>query len=1008
MGVDEIEKDGRGVSRNVERREARQIRKQLERRSRRKEKLLHLLQREGLLPDGSLECSADRHAFLNKIDKEIGCPYKLRARALDEKIELRELGRILFLLGQRRGFKSNRKSEPKKNEKLGAVKGGIKSLEERVVEAGCRTIGEYFSTINSHKERIRTRYTSRKMYEDEFELIWDKQRTFYPELLTDSLKKTVRKTIFFQRPLKSQKGLIGECELEPKRKRAPWALLISQRFRYLQMLNNLELIDPNGEIRNLSPEERAKVIDKLEYEGDLTFAALKKLLGYKRNEPTTFNLERVDDKKLIGNRTASKLMPIFGRKRWQSFSEDERDAIVEDWRSITKDEVLKKRGMTRWGLDEESAEIFSHVSLQDGYCNFSKVAIEKLLPALEKGTPLQTAVRELYPDRWERATEPLSFLPSIEKSGLTSLRNPIVERALTELRHLANAIIKNYGKPGTIRVEMARELRQTSGQRGETHKANKARKKEREEAAGKICEEVGIENPSRDDILRVLLADECDWKCPYTGKQIRMSDLLGDHPQFDIEHIIPFHRCLDDSYLNKTLCCADENRNVKKDQTPYEAYHGTANWGDIIARVAKFKGNAARKKLERFKMTPEEFQEFAKGFTARQLNDTRWASRWAKQYLGLLYGGIKEDGIDAAGKQRVQTTSGPVTAFLRNTWGLNGILGDGDFKTRDDHRHHAVDAVVTALAEPSTVKMLSDASKCGLYGSRRLFSDMEAPWPGFRDEVEKTVKAIVTSHRVSKRVRGALHDRTLYGKPRYDEDGNQRVYLRKSLKELNSSEIELIIDKGIRDKVQEIVDGSDPTKVFDDDSKLPRFNLGNGVKAVVKRVKVRHKFTKPFPLNSERYVMLKDKHHIAYFRSCKSGKWEAEVVSIYEAYCRLCDGQPRRADYSSKEEWKEAWRAFRSRKQIVQRESYEKGEFLFSLSGGDIIELDSENSASRDLFVVGTIEQDKRVSYVPINDARPKKKIGTKGFRSGPGKLQNKNCRKVVIGPLGNIQYAND
>src|SRR5690606_9919479 len=103
--------------------------------------------------------------------------------------------------------------------------------------------------------------------------------------------------------------------------------------------------------------------------------------------------------------------------------------------------------------------------------------------------------------------------------------------------------IRKYGKPDIIRIELARELKKSRKEREQTSRKNRHNEKSRKSAAKTILEECGIKNPSREDILRAQLYEECNGVCPYTGKSIGMGALFGEHSQFDIEHIIPYSRC---------------------------------------------------------------------------------------------------------------------------------------------------------------------------------------------------------------------------------------------------------------------------------------------------------------------------------------------------------------------------------------------------------------------------------------------------------------------------------
>jgi len=242
---------GKAESRNVARRNARSARRRLNRLTRRLNVLFHLLQGAGLLPastmpantdDGDRWSSRQRHAILTQLNHELAhtwrdrlaskglpaeiaqriahtLPYFLRARALDEKLTPHELGRVFYHLGERRGFLSNRKKPAGKEE--GVVKKGIGELAARMRDTASRTLGEYFSKLDPEHERIRNCYTSREMYEQEFEGIWNAQVPHHPDVLTKDLKKSIRRAIFYQRPLRWDRKTIGDCDLERGCKHAP-------------------------------------------------------------------------------------------------------------------------------------------------------------------------------------------------------------------------------------------------------------------------------------------------------------------------------------------------------------------------------------------------------------------------------------------------------------------------------------------------------------------------------------------------------------------------------------------------------------------------------------------------------------------------------------------------------------------------------------------------------------------------------------------------------------------
>src|SRR5579875_1476366 len=320
-------------------------------------------------------------------------PYILRAAALDEPLEPHMFGRALDHLGQRRGFLSNRKQAPKKNDDEGAVKEGIAELRKAMQTSGARTLGEYFSRLNPSTERIRRRWTSRDMYEKEFNAIWDAQAPHHADLLTPERKKQIYDTIFFQRPLWLDPGTVGNCELEPGEKRAPAYLLVSQRFRLLQTVNHLRVLPPDDVDMPLTPTDRKKLVDALETKGDLTFKEISKLLklekGYK------FNLESGGEKRIKGNRTNADFYAAFG-ERWLAMSPEERDRVVEYVNAFQKPEKLKAAARRKFNLTEEQAEKLADISLESDYEPFPQGHREIRSPA-RRGVHLRRGPQEALP-----------------------------------------------------------------------------------------------------------------------------------------------------------------------------------------------------------------------------------------------------------------------------------------------------------------------------------------------------------------------------------------------------------------------------------------------------------------------------------------------------------------------------------------------------------------------------------------------------------------------------------
>jgi CRISPR-associated endonuclease Csn1 len=997
-GMEEDIAAGKGESRGAIRRTKHAQRRRIDRRRRRKVKIIHQLQRMGLLPSGKADeviPALDRQILAEHSEQFVAkgrvnlanlLPYWLRKEALDRKLDPFEIGRVLYHLSQRRGFLSNRRTPKKPDEKDGTVQASISELQEAISAAGARTLGEYLASIDPHTRRLRQRWTHRGMYLDEFRRIWNAQAGYYPQIFTSENQRRLAKAVFHQRPLKSGKSLVGRCELEPNCRRAAYSLLEAQRFRYLQPLNNCKIVvEDTGEIRDFTPEEHRTLVDELE-KGDLTFAQAKKLLGLK-TKTVTFRLEAGGEKRFIGNRINQKIAKAIGDV-WYSYPSEKREAMIMDLRQFREEAALIRRAIEVWGLDVESARAFARVELEPGYASLSRRAIRKLLPLLEARLPYATARKQVYPDHLS-SHEEFELLPAVLSQS--DVRNPVVLRSLTELRKVVNSLIRKYGKPQSIRIELAREMKQ--GQRERQRRIHTMRENEarRKAAAEEIRQETGIERPSDDDILKVQLAKECNWICPYTGRSISMNTLVGKAPQFDVEHIIPFSRSLDDSFLNKTLCYHEENRHRKQNRLPHEVYYATEQWDTILGAVSRFSGLCRSEKLRRFTMTAQEWEQENGGFVARQLNDTRYACKFARAYLGLLYGGY----WDAEGRQRVFAVTGQVTAIVRNMWDLNGILGDGGTKERIDHRHHAVDAVAIALTMPRLIQDLADHA-LPWYERRRYrgrFRQLGVPWETFHADLEKAIGGIVVSHRVEHRVNGALHKEHNYSAV----GGGKSVifHLRRSLGELKASEVERIVDPRVKAAVQaklRELRTTDPTKAFADSARHPVLVSRAGHETPIHAVRIRVR-KNPVSIGKRhpKYCTPDSNHHLEILgvldRDGRVVTWDAKVVSTYEAMQRL-----------------------RKKLPIIQLDHGPDRQLLLTICPGDTIRLTNPGTLP-ELLRVRTVSQSKsgriEVAGVALSEARKvadAKKAGEWHRIRSMRDLQRLQPSVVTVLPDGTLQ----
>lgn len=1005
-GVDGDIDSGKDESRSVERRTARMQRRQLERRSRRLRNVFNELRRAGLLPGSGLAESETIHQVLTELDATLASkwvpvgdhrkaqllPYLIRAAAAERALEPFELGRALYHLAQRRGFQSNRKESSRQaaDKELGPVKEGIASLAESM---GSLTLGQYFAGLDPAERRLRTRWTSRQMYRDEFDRIRAAQAASAGSPDAEGWARLAR-CIFHQRPLKSQRGKVGCCEFIRSDRRAPKWTLEYQRFRVLSTLNNLRVRTPVGEgvaltietrrgfsERPLTPDERAKAIELL---GHAASVKLTKLRTHLKIKGTTFNLEEGGEKELKGNVTEARLRGVFG-DRWDGMTPSARQRAMNDVLSMEKDDALERRAREVWKLDETEIPGFVQLRFEEGYAPLGRRALTRLLPHLEAGLTVQEARKVAFPDHFQAGEARASLLPV--RKVLRYLRNPMVERSLTETRRVVNELIREFGVPASVHVELARDLKKSRKDRQEIAKAHRNRQGERDEAAASLCE-LGIANPSRSDIEKALLHAECGGKCPYTGRSIGLAELFSKSSIWDVEHIIPFSRSLDDSFLNKTLCLAEENRDGKRDCTPFEAYAGDSDrYAQILARVGRFQGKDAKRKLERF-MLKDVGEALRDEFCSRQLNDTRYASRLACAYLEELYGGVS----DGDGVRRIFASTGQATAMVRRELGIEGMLSPhaSGLKSRDDHRHHGIDALAIALTSPATVKQLADAAEGARAAGRRRFCAIPAPWVTFADEAIEAARVMVVSHRGRRSLGGALHEATNYSRP---IGGDTEIrHVRKPLAAFaTGGHLDDIVDPVVRQAVKDhIATRGGNRKCLankDDPPRLPTRpgSLGNPIR----RVRIRASRGAVVTVGAgarARHVAPGSNHHMAVVAvSCAGGKvtWEGHVVTRLEAVRRAACGEP-----------------------VVRRDWGEGRTFCFSLAGGDTVRLIGEGRDG--LWYVRGVSA--KVDLAPAHDARPTNAVRAAGDRwevSINQLMSRFQCQRVSVSAAGAVTDCN-
>lgn len=877
----------------AQRRGPRGMRRNRDRFLKRRDAFLNSLILFGLLP----ESEVDRKRLENPTGKGTNRnldvlkefdPWRLRARAIHERLEPFQVGRALFHLQQRRGFKSNRKAD--KEAKDGKISKGAAETLSRMQEKGVQTLGELFGLPRldgdvhaSTRARLHGEgaqafydfYPTRDLILDEFNKIWEAQRSFHPDVMTDAARDALFEILSFQRPLKPQP--VGRCTLEPETDlRAPWALPSSQKRRIYETLNAMNYRRPGESSERFTSEQRDLLADKALGMKDLTFDAMRKALRFQ--DDVKFNIESEKRKKIEGDHTAAALASTKAwGKAWRALRCDEQEAIVElllglepvtdhtpshirhmaenvidmvaeifelDGReaeillTCSDPDVLAAWLSDRYGLSQDAARNIVDVNLPEGHQRLGRRANSKVLTQLTaRDMPVyDEAVRRVgYPDH--RAFEGYGEIherrlpyygevlersvafgtgdkrDSVEKR-VGKIANPTVHVALNQLRKVVNRLIERYGPPEQIVIELARDLplgaedkRKLEGEQADNQKANEAR--------AKTLSEYGAAN-TYTNRLKLRLFEELtgnratNGRCVLSDEQFGMTKLLSD--EIEIDHILPFALTLDDSFNNKILVTRKANRD-KARRSPYQLAQEDPgyDWDEIAARASDL---PAQKSWRFSPDAMERYENEERGFLDRQLNDTKYIARLTRTYLGALYGG----GDEAV--KHVWVTPGRLTSDLRNVWGLNKIL-DGNRaseddpdapvrKNRDDHRHHAIDALVVALTDRSILKKASDHARRQNtdVSSNRLLAALPEPWTGFHQDVEHHVKAIIVSHKPDHGVEGALHEDTNYGVVQNPRGEGRKLATRKPIMSFkNQGQLMDIADERIREELIELTNG---------------------------------------------------------------------------------------------------------------------------------------------------------------------------------------------------------
>lgn len=1030
------ESDGKSL--NSDRREARGVRRRIRRRAVRMQKVKELFVEYNLVSDKELE-------DLYVMDSSKEDVWELRYKALNEKIGRKEFARVLTNIAKRRGYKSNRKTdeEDKENEEVGKLSKGTQENKRLLQEKGYLTIGEMFYKDEKFKNNKRNKgkeYSNtvlRSMLMDEVGILFEKQREYGNEYATKEFEDKYVEIVTHQRPYMTDKLLermLGRCTFEKDEQRAPKNSYSFERFMLLQKINNLK-IDINGTRYELSPTQRKEIVEMAYSQAEVKYSQLRKKLALPEEARfNALNYSVNSTKKKAKKKVKNETNEEPNESDIVKTAEDSQFVKLEGWHKIRlalkenkeRFEMIKQNpimqntiadALVRNKTDDDIRNYLSNQNIDDeitnkilsimfsGFGHLSYKALNNLIPKLEEGMTYDKACEACGYEFKGSKNELKKKLPTVDEIG-EKIVNPVVLRAVSQTRKVINAVIDKYGSPKAIHIEMARDISKPYDER-EKIEARQKNNFEKNEELKKEIKETFKFDPKPFDIVKMKLWKEQKHQCAYSQKEIPAERLFEEN-YVQVDHIIPFSRCFDDSYNNKVLVLTEENQR-KAEKTPYEYFgENEERWHrfeEFVNSTYKFRP----KKKENLLMKNFD-EEKSKTWIERNINDTKYIARFMRNYI--------ENNLQFAEselKRKVYTINGNATDVLRHYWGIKKNREESD-------KHHAQDAVVIACATSENIRKVSEYSKYDkLYRGRdengkRMYNEyikMKEPWPRFREELEARmedgdlngelhglkyggftnyddvditkIKPIFASRVPIRKITGKAHKDTMRSL-KFINKGYTFTTVKKHIQSIKESEISSIVndkkfeslymsDKKMYDDIYEKMkqNGFKAEKAFADGY---RKHSKKGEGPIVRSIKV--------PAAGEAGVKLKngsiaDNKTMVRVDVFKKGK-KFYLVPIYAA------------DFVNKKLPNKAVAANKSESEWP--EMTEEYEFQFSLYPNDLIKIKQKKGKEFFCYYNGFDRSNSSIKYLEVNCSLKKNKVGAKSLEI---------FEKYEVDVLGNV-----
>lgn len=768
-----------------ERRGFRGVRRVLRRRSHRKYRLKNYLRYVHFMTDMEIRCASE--ASMNQI-------LPVKVRGINEKLTKAELLQVLIHACNHRGYKDfyevtetdEAESQEEEDEKINQA--AADRLDRSFEESHCRTISEYicqYCTIpGTDRIDYRNRFYKnenrmiirRKHVENEVCTILKKQREWYPEL-TDQKIKEIMEVIFSQRDFEDGPGYasdkaeyrrytgflesIGYCRFYPEERRGFRNTALGDVYAAINALSQYRYVHTDTGETKLGQEAAAKMVSYIMKQGSLTRTQAAKLL--KPLGIAIYGSKDVD-KTLVKSFRFLKEMKKIAEKcqvSWESLlSETDLTEYEEGKTSLLnqlgtvcsmyqtphkKEEELKKLH-AKW----EHAHLppaFWNALKRHRFSGTSSVSYHHMADAIDAF--LKGDKGDIYGNfQWNKQKQ-LDKKQESQRERLLSAKvlmqdedvkdNPVVLRSINETRKVLNCLIRLYGSPAEIHVEVADDVARSYLERKRIQKMQENNEKTRDAIKKKIaeilhCEESEVKGRQ---IERYKLYMEQEGKCLYSGRELDLEMVLDTQSHaYEVDHIIPYSLILDNTLANKALVCGNENQ-AKGQQTPLMYLKGEKKEAFIERVKAEKKRTShpiSNKKYDYLMLATldrENAKEILTGWKSRNINDTRYITKYV---VGLIKNHLQFVGE----KARVFGIRGHITSRFRKEWLGKNTWGSEE-KCRANYLNHAADAIVLANLSKMDVEIAMDYEK--LRQIRRHYGETSIQYDHFLNHAAQRIAA---------------------------------------------------------------------------------------------------------------------------------------------------------------------------------------------------------------------------------------------------------------------------